>query len=154
MTLAANSPDETARIAASLAALAEPGDLIALDGTLGAGKTLFTAAFCLALGVSEGEVDSPSFVLLNEYGGAPFPLFHFDAYRLEGGPENADELADAGFFDERLGEGVCLVEWAERLDAFLPATALRLRIEITGETSRRLHLSGWCTERLAKLEES
>lgn len=151
MILAVDSPAGTARIAGDIAALARPGDLIALDGTLGAGKTFFTAAFCEALGVAAGEVDSPSFVLLNEYPGAPFPLFHFDAYRLEGGEE---ELADAGFFDERLAEGVCLVEWAQRLDAYLPAAALRLRIEITGETTRRCHLSGWPPERLAKLEQS
>jgi tRNA threonylcarbamoyladenosine biosynthesis protein TsaE len=119
-----------------------------MDGPLGAGKTLFTAALCEALGVAPGEVDSPSFVLLNEYAGAPFPLFHFDAYRLEGDEE---ELADAGFFDERLSEGVCLVEWAERLAAYLPSGALRLRFEITGEFTRRLHFAGWTAERLAVL---
>lgn len=119
-----------------------------MDGPLGAGKTFFTAALCEALGVAAGEVDSPSFVLLNEYPGAPFPLFHFDAYRLEGDPE---ELADAGFLDERLGEGVSIIEWAERLNAYLPRAALHLRFEITGETGRRLHFSGWSAERLAVL---
>ncbi len=119
-----------------------------MDGPLGAGKTFFTTALCEALGVAPGEVDSPSFVLLNEYGGAAFPLFHFDAYRLQGGE---DELVDAGFLDERLSDGVCIVEWAERLTAFLPEAALHLRIEIMGESCRRLHFSGWPVERLAVL---
>jgi len=93
-------------------------------------------------------VDSPSFVLLNEYAGGRLPLFHFDAYRLTGG---AEELLEAGFFDERLGNGVCMVEWAERLAAFLPAGALRIALAITGERERRLAISGWPAVRLAAL---
>ncbi len=119
-----------------------------MDGPLGAGKTFFTTALCEALGVAPGEVDSPSFVLLNEYAGAPFPLFHFDAYRLEG---EQDELADAGFLDERLNDGVCIIEWAERLGDYLPIGALHLRIEIDGEFTRRLHFAGWPAERLSVL---
>lgn len=95
-----------------------------------------------------GEVDSPSFVLLNEYAGAPLALYHFDAYRLDGGEE---ELLEAGFFDERLRGGVCMIEWAERLAAFLPAGALRILISPLGETERRLCFSGWPAARLAAL---
>ncbi len=146
LSLGADSPAATAKIAATLAARVGPGDCIAMDGSLGAGKTLFAAALCEALGLPAGEVDSPSFVLLNEYAGAALPLFHFDAYRLEGGEA---ELIDAGFFDERLVEGLCIVEWAERLAPWLPADALRLVIEVTGEQTRRLHFSGWPPERLA-----
>ena len=95
-----------------------------------------------------GEVDSPSFVLLNEYAGARYPLYHFDAYRLAGGEE---ELLEAGFFDERLRDGVCLIEWGERLAAFLPAGALRIAIEPLGDSERRLALAGWPAARLAAL---
>lgn len=95
-----------------------------------------------------GEVDSPSFVLLNEYGGGRLPLYHFDAYRLAGGEE---ELLEAGFFDERLRDGVCMVEWAERLGGFLPTGALRIAIAIVGDEERRLRLSGWPPARLAAL---
>jgi len=121
-------------VAAALGRAARPGDCLALDGELGAGKTFFVAAFAEALGVGPGEVDSPSFVLLNEYDGR-LPIFHFDAYRLEGG---AEELAEAGFFDERLLEGVVLIEWAARLEEYLPEHALRIRIEIRGDEAREL----------------
>lgn len=131
-----------------MAAGAQPGDCLALDGPLGAGKTLFVAAYCAALGVATGEVDSPSFVLLNEYAGGRLPLYHFDAYRLAGGEE---ELLEAGFFDERLRDGVCMVEWAERLGGFLPTGALRIALTIVGEAERRLTLSGWPPARLAAL---
>ena len=129
-----------------------PGDVLALDGPLGAGKTFFTAALCAALGVDRAAVDSPSFVLLNEYegerDGAPLPIHHFDAYRLRG---EADELAEAGFLDERQRESVSIVEWAERIAAFLPRGALRIRFEILSETGRRLTLAGWPAERLSAL---
>lgn len=151
LSLDADSPAATRRIAASLAPLLAPGDVLALDGELGAGKTLLAAALCEALGVPPGAVDSPTFVLLNEYEGAPFPLYHFDAYRLEA---DAETLAEAGFLDERLGDGVCIVEWAERVAAYLPAGALRLRIVITGAETRRLDFAGWPPARLAGLESA
>jgi tRNA threonylcarbamoyladenosine biosynthesis protein TsaE len=129
-----SSPQETAALAEAMGRVAQAGDFLALDGGLGAGKTLFVAGFCAALGVPPTEVDSPSFVLLNEYQGR-VPVFHFDAYRLEG---DARELAEAGFLDERLSEGVVLVEWAERLTPFLPPGALRIRLEILGPSDRRI----------------
>jgi tRNA threonylcarbamoyladenosine biosynthesis protein TsaE len=129
-------PAETAALAAALAGAAVAGDCLALYGELGAGKTLFVSAFAEALGVPPGEVDSPSFVLLNEYAGR-LPLFHFDAYRLEGG---ASELAEAGFFDERLAEGVALIEWASRLESYLPAAALRVHLDIRGPRERRIRI--------------
>lgn len=128
------TPDQTAALAQALGRSARPGDFLALYGDLGAGKTFFVARYCEALGVPEREVDSPSFVLLNEYRGR-LPVFHFDAYRLEG---DADELAEVGFFDERLGEGVVLVEWADRLEPFLPPRALKIHLEIIGESERRI----------------
>jgi len=94
------------------------------------------------------EVDSPSFVLLNEYAGGRLPLYHFDAYRLTGGEE---ELLEAGFFDERLRDGVCMIEWSERLADFLPAGALRIALSIAGDTERGLSFSGWPAARLAAL---
>jgi tRNA threonylcarbamoyladenosine biosynthesis protein TsaE len=137
LSLDSGAPDETRAVAAALAKAARAGDWIALDGELGAGKTLFTAAFCEALGVPPGEVDSPSFVLLNEYAGR-LPLFHFDAYRLRG--EQA-ELSEIGFFDERLAAGIVLVEWAERVAAYLPPEALHVRLAITGPDSRRIEIA-------------
>ncbi|MCP4547862.1 MAG: tRNA (adenosine(37)-N6)-threonylcarbamoyltransferase complex ATPase subunit type 1 TsaE [bacterium] len=137
LTLTVRGPEETEAVAAALGAVARAGDYLALEGDLGAGKTLFTSAFAAALGVDPVEVDSPSYVLLNEYAGR-LPIYHFDAYRLEG---NSEELSELGFFDERLDEGIVLVEWANRVERFLPAHALRVRIEISGEEQRRLHVN-------------
>ena len=130
------SPEETAALAAALGRAAEAGDFLSLVGPLGAGKTLFASAFCSALGIDPDEVDSPSFVLLNRYEGR-LPVFHFDAYRLEGEREELEEL---GFFDEDLETGVVLMEWADRLAPWLPERALEIRFEIVGETGRRLIL--------------
>ena len=138
LSVAAGSPAETAAVAAALGRVAQAGDWVALTGELGAGKTLFVAAFAGALGVPPRAVDSPSFVLLNEYAGR-LPVYHFDAYRLAGGEE---ELAELGFFDERLAGGVVLVEWADRVAPFLPAGALRVSITIDGEAARRLEIAG------------
>lgn len=121
-------------MAATLGRVARAGDFLALYGELGAGKTLFTAAFCEALGVPPREVDSPSFVLLNEYSGR-LPVFHFDAYRLKG---ELAELTEAGFFDERLAAGVVLMEWADRVESHLPGGVWRIRISIRGEAYREL----------------
>ncbi len=134
MKLISRSPEETAAIAAAIAPLALPGDWLALDGDLGAGKTLFTSALCEAMGVPQGATDSPSFVLLNEYSGR-LPIFHFDAYRLSGEEE---ELIEAGLFDERLSDGVVVIEWADRVARFLPRTTLRIELRIADAESREM----------------
>lgn len=134
LTFTSNSAEETANIAAALGLVAGPGDFLALFGDLGVGKTVFAKGFCAALGIDPMEVDSPTFVLLNEYKGR-LPVYHFDAYRLEGGRE---ELTELGYFDETLEEGVILMEWAERVGIHLPAKALHLRIEMLDAKRRRL----------------
>jgi tRNA threonylcarbamoyladenosine biosynthesis protein TsaE len=125
-------PAETRALAARLAAVARPGDLIGLYGDLGAGKTEFAKGFGAGLGVEE-TISSPSFVLMAEHPGR-VPFFHLDLYRLDG---VGDALAD-GLRDEREGDGVTLVEWAERLGAALPASRLDVRIEIVGDERRRI----------------
>ncbi|MBC8367211.1 tRNA (adenosine(37)-N6)-threonylcarbamoyltransferase complex ATPase subunit type 1 TsaE [bacterium] len=129
-----NSAEETADLAAALGLVAEPGDFLAFFGDLGVGKTVFAKGFCAALGIDPMGVDSPTFVLLNEYQGR-LPVYHFDAYRLEGGRE---ELTELGYFDETLEEGVVIMEWAERVGVHLPPAALHLRIEILDADRRRI----------------
>jgi len=136
LSLETASPQETADLAAALGSVAQAGDFIALSGELGAGKTVFVKGFCAGMGVDPDEVDSPTFVLLNQYEGR-LPVYHFDAYRLVGGREELEEL---GFFDGSLDEGVVLMEWAERLETFLPRRALRLQIELLDALRRRIHL--------------
>lgn len=125
----------TRALGAALAAVARPGDRIALLGPLGAGKTQLAKGFGAGLGVTD-EVTSPSFTLMNEYTGR-LPLFHLDLYRLSG---TEDALA-GGMLDEREDEGVTLTEWADRLDASLDADRLTIRITPAGEEVRRVELS-------------
>lgn len=98
-----------AGLAEALAALLQPGDVVALDGPLGAGKTTFSQQLAMAMGVQE-PVTSPTFVLVHEYGTGRLPLAHVDLYRL--GEEKADTLADELLSIADEGHGVMLVEWA------------------------------------------
>ena len=116
-------PDEAATVAfaARLAAVAVAGDIIALKGDLGAGKTSFARAFIRARGSGEA-VPSPTFTLVQVYDMAPVAIWHFDLYRLNS-PEEAWELG----IEDAFGEAISLVEWPERLGSLLP----RRRLEIT-----------------------
>lgn len=128
-------PAATRDLAAALARVAAPGDVISLVGELGAGKTLFAKGFGSGLGVT-ATINSPSFVLMAEYAGR-LPLFHLDLYRLA---DAGDALA-GGLIDERQAEGVTLIEWAERLGPALPAGRLEVRIDGTGDEPRTITLS-------------
>jgi tRNA threonylcarbamoyladenosine biosynthesis protein TsaE len=128
------SAEATRALAAALASVARAGDLIALHGELGAGKTQFAKGFGAGLGVT-ATINSPSYVLMAEYDGR-LPLFHLDLYRLD---DASDALA-GGLLDERQAAGVCLVEWAERLGPALPAARLDVVIEGTGDAPRIIRL--------------
>ena len=125
---------ETRQLAASIAAAAEPGDLICLWGELGAGKTVFAKGFGQGLGVT-GTISSPSFVLMAEYPGR-LPLFHLDLYRLA----DAADVLGGGLLDERQADGVTLIEWPDRLGPALPSQRLDVRIDGAGEGERRIFL--------------
>jgi tRNA threonylcarbamoyladenosine biosynthesis protein TsaE len=112
------------------------GAVIALIGPLGAGKTHLARAIAEGLGIADPRaVSSPTFVLIQEYS-ARLPIYHFDAYRLSG----PAELFDLGVHEYFEGQGVCLLEWADRVEACLPHEYLRLTMEVTGPTSRRIHV--------------
>lgn len=131
----------TIAFARCLARDVRPGDVIALEGDLGAGKTLFARALINALPGSDGkpaeeEVPSPTFTLVQLYERQPAPVWHFDLYRIER-PEDAWELG----LEEAFAEGVSLIEWPERLGRLLPAGALTVRLE-QGETGRHVRFQG------------
>jgi tRNA threonylcarbamoyladenosine biosynthesis protein TsaE len=128
------SPEATHALAASLAPIAEAGDLLCLWGELGAGKTVFAKGFGLGLGVA-GTISSPSFVLMAEYPGR-LPLFHLDLYRLA----DAADVLGGGLLDERQADGVTLIEWPDRLGLALPSERLDVRIDGAGEGERRIFL--------------
>ncbi len=121
-----------------LGKIAEPGDVITLAGTLGAGKTALTQAIGRALGVDPRiYITSPTFSLVHEYQGR-IPLYHLDLYRL--GTE--EEIEALGFFDYVYGHGLSVIEWPERLGKLLPEVRLHIELVICNEVSRTAHLYG------------
>ncbi|CAM4022240.1 tRNA (adenosine(37)-N6)-threonylcarbamoyltransferase complex ATPase subunit type 1 TsaE [Paenibacillus alkaliterrae] len=141
----AHTEQDTVALAQKLAAWVKPGDLMALDGDLGAGKTRFSQAFAGAIGV-KGIVNSPTFTIIKEYEGEGLPFYHMDVYRLSS--EEADEL---GLDDYFYGDGVTIVEWASLIKELLPTERLELNIEHLGGDLRRIGITGigeryaaWC----------
>ncbi len=134
-TVQTRSADETRDFAAALAAVAQPGDRIALVGPLGAGKTQFAKGFAVGLGVTD-VVNSPSFTLMAEYAGR-LPLFHQDLYRLTG----AEEALAGGLVDERQLDGVTLSEWAERLPAEMDPRRVTVAFEVLSDDERRIKVT-------------
>jgi tRNA threonylcarbamoyladenosine biosynthesis protein TsaE len=126
----ANGLDDTARLAEQLAAFMNEGSIIALDGDLGAGKTAFSQAVARGLGVVE-TVNSPTFTIIKEYQGRLLPFYHMDVYRIT--ELEAEELGLDEYF---YGEGVTIVEWANRIEALMPADRLSIYIENLGPVER------------------
>lgn len=116
-------PGETYRIGKLLGQNARPGQVYALTGDLGAGKTVFTKGFAEGLGVTE-PVTSPTFTILQSYEDGRVPLYHFDVYRIE----EIEEMEEIGCEDCFYGEGVSLVEWAEQIEELLPDDTIRIVI--------------------------
>ncbi|MDP1793469.1 MAG: tRNA (adenosine(37)-N6)-threonylcarbamoyltransferase complex ATPase subunit type 1 TsaE [Acidimicrobiales bacterium] len=132
-----NNPSETDGLAAELAALARPGDLIVLVGGLGAGKTRFVQGFARAMEVDE-PVTSPTFALVHNYDGR-LPLLHADLYRMV----SEHEVLDLGI-DEALADGaIALVEWGDIASEVLRPDRLTITISDIDETSREFDLDGW-----------
>lgn len=126
-----NSAKETFAAGRRYAQGARRGDVFALTGDLGAGKTQFVKGFVAGLG-SNAEVTSPTFVLLHQYEDGRLPVYHFDFYRLD----SRDAVMQLGFDDYVFGEGVSLIEWADRHADIIPPEAKWLSFEMKGENSR------------------
>lgn len=139
-----DSYEETMEIAERVAALLQPGDVLTLEGDLGAGKTVFTKGIAKGLGVRR-MVTSPTFTIVKEYDGN-LPLYHMDVYRLE----DSDE--DIGFHEYFNGQGVSVVEWAQFIEAYLPLERLDINISYIDENKRLLHFmpKGVRYERICK----
>ena len=111
-----------------------PGDeVFALVGDLGAGKTQFAKGFVAGMG-SEQEVTSPTFTLIHEYSGGGLPVYHFDFYRLE----SAEAVVRLGFDEYVEGDGVCLIEWADRFRELLPPRTNWISFTVKNETEREI----------------
>ena len=133
LTVDSRSAAQTRTLGEQLAGRLQAGDVVVLQGELGAGKSELTRGIAKGLGVTE-TVTSPSFTILNVYESGRCPLYHFDWYRLE----SADELYELGLDEYLGGDGIAVVEWAERCPEALPEKTICIRLETTGEESRRI----------------
>jgi tRNA threonylcarbamoyladenosine biosynthesis protein TsaE len=131
-SLRSTTPDETAAAGEVLGRTLGPGDVVALYGELGSGKTCLVQGLVRGLGVSTNAT-SPTFVLVNEYRGR-LPVHHVDAYRTG----SLTELMDFGLLDLMGGDGVTLVEWADRAEPLLPARTIRVRLDGVGDEPRTI----------------
>jgi tRNA threonylcarbamoyladenosine biosynthesis protein TsaE len=136
-------PEETVELGRRLAAGLAPGDVLALYGDLGAGKTQLVKGIAAGLGLDPGEVASPTFVLVHEYP-TDAPIYHFDAYRIE----RPAEFTALGFEDYASRDGICVVEWPERVEELLPPGTIRLRLVALQGDRRRVEVGrgvveGW-----------
>ncbi len=122
------TPQELEYLGSRMAELIEPGDFIALDGDLGAGKTLMTQGMAKGLGVNE-EIVSPTFTIIHEYETGRLPLYHMDVYRLK----QPEEMYDLGYEEYFYGEGVTVVEWAQIIEPLLPEEYLAMEISVVPE---------------------
>ena len=132
-TIQLNSEADTRLLGLRIAEAAEPGDIIALVGDLGTGKTALTKYIAEGLGVRE-DVISPTFTIVKEYRSGRIPLFHFDVYRLSSG----EEFLDTGAEDYLDGNGVCVIEWADIVADVLPEDSLVVCIEYGTDGSSRI----------------
>lgn len=135
-SIISHNPQETLDLGRRMAALLRRGDVLALAGDLGAGKTHFTKGLAEGLGV-EGDVTSPTFTLIHEYPGGRLPLFHIDLYRLE----DADEALGIGLDDYLEGDGVTVIEWADKFKTLLPPGVRWVRFRILDGDNREITLS-------------
>ncbi|MBO1002745.1 tRNA (adenosine(37)-N6)-threonylcarbamoyltransferase complex ATPase subunit type 1 TsaE [Pseudogracilibacillus auburnensis] len=125
-----HSEKETMTIAETIANLLQRGDVLTLDGNLGTGKTTFTKGLAKGLQIKRA-VTSPTFTIVKEYTGT-LPLYHMDAYRLE----NSDE--DIGFDEYFYGNGICVVEWAQFIEEYLPENRLQITLTFLNQDDRKI----------------
>jgi tRNA threonylcarbamoyladenosine biosynthesis protein TsaE len=119
------SSEETAKLGEKFSSRLQSGDIVALFGELGAGKTSFVQGICKGLGIHE-HVASPTFTIVNEYNSGKLIVYHFDFYRMK----STNELREIGFEEYLNGNGICLIEWADRIQEFLPAKRFDVKLEL------------------------
>lgn len=143
-----NSPASTIKLGRRIGEKLKAGDIIALIGELGCGKTLLTRGICFGLGVDERYVNSPTFVFANEYSGR-LPVYHLDLYRIA----DITEGVDIGLLDylAKAQSGVLVLEWAEKAISLLPARYLQVSFSVLSVRKRRLSLVGFDDARFSGL---
>lgn len=138
MEFISKSSEETIELGKKIGKALKPGDILAFYGDLGSGKTTMIKGIALGLGVKERDiVKSPSFIMVNEYKGR-CPIFHIDLYRVK----NDEEILSIGFDDYLYGNGVCLIEWAEKAENELPNKLIRVDLTALSLEERKIIITG------------
>ena len=133
-TIILHNEQETIEYGKRLGQQAAPGQILALTGDLGAGKTTLTKAIARGLGVSE-MITSPTFTIVKEYRSGRLPLFHFDVYRIG----DVEEMYELGYEEYFFGDGVCVIEWADLIEELIPEDALRISIAYGSSEEERIY---------------
>lgn len=137
LTFTTKTPEETIELGRKIGRLLKKGDIIAMQGTLAAGKTTITKGIAESLGVLD-TITSPTFCLISEYEGK-MPLYHMDVYRLEG----TDDFENLGTDDMLYGDGVSIIEWSEKIMDALPKKTIILKLEPQEDGSRIVTIENW-----------
>ncbi len=137
ITFTTNSAEETIELGKKIGSLLQKGDIIAMQGTLAAGKTTITKGIAEALGVKD-TITSPTFCLISEYEGK-MPLYHMDVYRLDG----AEDFANLGTEDMLYGEGISIIEWSEKIMEELPKKTIILKLTPHENGTRTITIENW-----------
>lgn len=138
LKLTTHSSEETIALGEILGAMLKPGDVLAMRGTLAAGKTTITKGIAKALGVTD-NITSPTFCIISEYEGAKMPLYHMDVYRLD----NAEDFINLGVDDLIYGNGVSIIEWSEKIQSELPPKTITVQITPNEDSTRTIELINW-----------
>jgi tRNA threonylcarbamoyladenosine biosynthesis protein TsaE len=134
MQFISKSQQETFEFGQKIGKSLKGGEVITLDGELGAGKTVFTKGLATALGITD-EITSPTFTILNIYENSPLTLYHYDAYRLKSG----EEAYGSGLTDYLCArDGVCVIEWAQNIASALPKKIIKIQINYLNATEREI----------------
>lgn len=150
LEIVTHSEKETIQLGTRIARLLRPGDIVCLFGSLGAGKTILVKGMAKGLNIDKDEVISPSFVLIREYHAAAsgskrhikkarynIPLYHFDLYRLN----SPRAILNLGYEEYLYGQGISVIEWAERMDGFLPVESLDIKLVIKADSERMIRIT-------------
>lgn len=149
MQIISKSAKDTLGIGKRLAKYLRQGDIVCLFGDLGSGKTVLTKGIAKGLGVKKENVVSPSFVILRAYAKGKLPVYHFDLYRLG----NLCSIQNLGYEEYLYGQGVTVIEWADRLKRLLPAEYLKIALSVRGISARSIKLSALGTHYKKLLEK-
>ncbi|WP_318664609.1 tRNA (adenosine(37)-N6)-threonylcarbamoyltransferase complex ATPase subunit type 1 TsaE [Treponema sp.] len=139
LTLYSSNADETIELGRKIGSMLHKGDILAMQGTLAAGKTTITKGIAESLGVTD-VITSPTFCLISEYEGK-MPLYHLDVYRLEG----SEDFINLGTDDMLYGDGVSIIEWSEKIMDELPKDVITIKLEpeCDGSTKRKITITNW-----------